>query len=174
MEEEPVFDDRPPGLDLLEVAPNVTVLRPHRPADRDHDLGALVEAHIRAVRADRPLVRWFYSPMFAPYGDRLGPDQVVVYDCMDELASFAGPRPGSSRPKIRLLGRADVVFTGGRSLFEAKKGRHPDVHCFPSAVDPAHFARALDPGLPLPADLAALPRPIYGYYGVVTSGWITA
>ena len=42
------------------------------------------------VRGDRPLVRWFYSPMFAPYGDRLGEDQVVVYDCMDELANFAG------------------------------------------------------------------------------------
>ncbi|MBV8346766.1 MAG: NAD(P)-binding protein, partial [Mycolicibacterium sp.] len=66
-----------------------------------------------------------------------------------------------------LLERADVVFTGGRSLYEAKRDRHPNVHCFPSCVEPEHFARSLDPSLPLPADLASLPRPIFGYYGAV-------
>ena len=71
VEEEPVFDDRPPGLDALHVAPGVTVLRPHRRADADFDLGGLVEAHVAAARGGRPLVRWFYSPMFAGYGDRL-------------------------------------------------------------------------------------------------------
>src|SRR3954453_5698788 len=89
VEEEPVFDDRPPGLDVLSVAEGVTVLRPHRPSDRDFDLGGLVEDYLRMARAGRPVVRWFYSAMFAPYGGRLGPDQVVVYDCMDELANFA-------------------------------------------------------------------------------------
>src|SRR4051794_28019414 len=50
LEEEPVFDDRPPGLDVLEVAEGVTVLRPHRPAGKDHDLGALVERYVGAIR----------------------------------------------------------------------------------------------------------------------------
>ena len=94
VEEEPIFDDRPPGLDILPEPGGVVVLRPHRRPDQDHDLGRLVEDYVALVRGRRPLVRWFYSPMFAPYGDRLGPDQVVVYDCMDELASFAGARPG--------------------------------------------------------------------------------
>ena len=167
VEEEPVYDNRPPGLDVLAVAEGVTVLRPHRPADRDHDLGRLVEDYVAMVRGGRPLVRWFYSPMFAPYGDRLGPNQVVVYDCMDELASFADAPSGLVESESRLLARADVVFTGGRSLYEAKRDRHANVHCFPSAVEAEHFARALDPNLAIPDELAGLPRPVFGYYGAV-------
>ena len=168
VEEEPVFDDRAPGLDLLQVAPNVTVIRPHRRPDADYDIAVLVEDYIHAVRGGRPLVRWFYSAMFASYGDRLGPDQVVVYDCMDELSNFAGAPRGLVEAEDRLLARADVVFTGGRSLYEAKRGRNPSVHCFPSAVDFDHFARAeLQPDLAIPGDLACLPGPILGYYGVI-------
>ncbi len=167
VEEEPLLDDRPPGLDVLSVADGVTVVRPHRPPGLDFDLGALVEGYLAAVRGDRPIVRWFYSPMFATYGDRLGAGQMVVYDCMDELASFAGAPAGLIEAEARVLGRADVVFTGGRSIYESKRGRNPDVHCFPSAVDAGHFARASDDGLAVPADLAGLPRPVFGYYGVV-------
>ena len=35
--------------------------------------------------------------------------------------------------------RADLVFTGGYSLYEAKRSRHSSVHPFPSSVDLAHF-----------------------------------
>ena len=167
VEEEPVFDERPPGLDILSVAEGVTVIRPHRRSEVDFDLGALVEGYIAAVRGERPLVRWFYSAMFATYGDRLATGQVVVYDCMDELANFAGAAAGLIEAERRLLERADVVFTGGRSLYESKRDRNANVHCFPSAVDAGHFARALDPELTVPDDLASLPGPVYGYYGVV-------
>jgi len=167
VEEEPVFDDRPPGIDVLAVAEGITVLRPHRPVGSSFDLGALVEGYIAAARGDRELVRWVYSPMFAAYGNRLGANQVVVYDCMDELANFSSPPAGLIEAEARLLERADVVFTGGRSLFESKRGRNPNVHCSPSAVEAAHFARALEPTTQVPADLAALPGPVFGYYGVV-------
>jgi UDP-galactopyranose mutase len=167
LEEEPVFDDRRAGLDVLPVGNGVTILRPHRPVDRDYDLGRLVEDYVDLVRRDRPLVRWFYSPIFTTYGDRLETGQVVVYDCMDELANFAGAPAGLVEAESRLLARADVVFTGGRSLHESKRHRHANVHCFPSCVESDHFARSLDPELPLPADLAGLPRPIFGYYGAV-------
>ncbi len=158
VEEEPEFDDRPPGLDILQVAPNVTVIRPHRRRDKTTTSprwwkltsswsGAIARSSAGSIR-----------PMFAPYGDRLGAGQTVVYDCMDELANFAGAPAGLVEAEGRLLDRADVVFTGGRSLFESKQGRNPNVHCFPSAVDYAHFARAADdPALAVPADLAALP-----------------
>jgi UDP-galactopyranose mutase len=167
VEEEPLIDERAPGVDVLSVAPGVTVLRPHRPANNDCDMSALVEEYFSTVRGGRPLVRWFYSPLFAHYGERLGPDQVVVYDCMDELANFANAPAGLAEAETRLLARADVVFTGGRTLFESKRDRNANVHCFPSAVESEHFARALDPELPLPPDLRDLPRPIFGYYGVV-------
>ena len=166
-EEEPTLDDRPPGLDVIPAAPGVTVLRPHRPAGVDFDLGGLVERYAAMAAAGRPLIRWFYSPTFAAYGDRLGPGQTVVFDCMDELAAFNAAPPGLREAEARLLARADVVFTGGRSLHEAKRGRNPNVHCFPSAVDSAHFARALDPDQPVPADVANLPKPVFGYYGAV-------
>src|SRR5206468_6607049 len=65
------------------------------------------------------------------------------------------------------LDRADVVFTGGRSLYESKRDRNPNVHCLPSAVEAEHFARALDADLAVPGDLAILPGPVFGYYGVV-------
>jgi len=167
VEEEPVFDDRTPGLDLIPVTEGVTVLRPHRRGDQDFDLGRLVEDYVALVRGRRPLVRWFYSPVFAPYADRLGGDQVVVYDCMDELANFAGAPSGLADAEARLLGRADIVFTGGRSLYESKKDRNPNVHCFPSCVESDHFGAALDAGLVLPPDIANLPRPVFGYYGAV-------
>ena len=78
-----------------------------------------------------------------------------------------GRRPGLIEAEARLLERADVVFTGGRSLYESKRDRNPNVHCFPSAVDADHFARALDAELAVPDDLAGLPGPVFGYYGVV-------
>jgi len=167
VEEEPVFDDRPPGLDVLSVAEGVTVVRPHRPASRNFDLTAPVEGYVAAVRGDRPLIRWFYSPMFATHGDRLGPGQVVVFDCMDELALFAGAPAGLIEAEARLLDRADIVFTGGHSLHESKRDRNPCVHCFPSAVDAGHFGRAIDADLAVPPDLASLPGPVFGYTGVV-------
>src|SRR5262249_48347553 len=89
------------------------------------------------------------------------------YDCMDELANFAGAPAGLAEAESRLLDRADVVFTGGRALYESKRDRNANVHCFPSAVESGHFAKALDGRLTLPADISTLPRPILGYYGVV-------
>jgi UDP-galactopyranose mutase len=61
---------------------------------------------------------------------------------------------------------ADVVFTGGYSLWEAKRGRHPNIHPFPSSVDRAHFAKARTRRHD-PIDQADLPGPRLGYYGVV-------
>lgn len=166
--EEPLIDDRPQGVDILDVAPGVTVLRPHQPSGGPiGPLDGMVESYLAAIRGRRPLIRWFYSPLFADRANRLDPDQVVVFDCMDELANFAGAPEGLREAEARLMKRADVVFTGGRTIHESKRDHNPNVRCFPSAVDAAHFARALDPQTSLPTDLADLPRPIMGYYGVV-------
>jgi glycosyltransferase involved in cell wall biosynthesis len=85
---------------------------------------------------------------------------------MDELSAFANAPPALARLEAELLDRADVVFTGGHSLFEAKRGRHPSVHAFPSSVDVSHFARARRP-CEDPADQRAIPSPRLGFYGVV-------
>jgi protoporphyrinogen oxidase len=64
------------------------------------------------------------------------------------------------------LKRAEIVFTGGPSLYNAKKDRHPNVHCFPSSVDVAHFAQALDRANAHPAH-RDIPGPRLGFYGVI-------
>jgi glycosyltransferase involved in cell wall biosynthesis len=87
---------------------------------------------------------------------------LVVYDVMDELANFRGA-PAAIRERERsLLALADLVFTGGPSLYASRKGRHPRVSCFPSGVDADHFAIA-----DRSAHLSHLPRPIIGFYGVI-------
>jgi glycosyltransferase involved in cell wall biosynthesis len=85
---------------------------------------------------------------------------------MDELSAFRGAPPGLLRLEQALLDRADLVFTGGRSLYEAKRDRHPRVFCFPSSIDAAHFGQARAPR-PDPADQAGIPRPRVGFFGVV-------
>jgi UDP-galactopyranose mutase len=95
------------------------------------------------------------------------PRDVTVYDNMDELAAFRGASPELLDLEARLFTEADVIFTGGRSLYEAKKTRHPNVHCFPSSVDAAHFASARLKLEQDPLDQQCIPRPRIGFFGVV-------
>ena len=84
----------------------------------------------------------------------------------DELAAFRGAPKQLVQRENALLKLADLVFTGGPSLYRAKRDRHPQVHCFPSSVDAAHFHQALQRcnDHPLQRSLA---QPRLGYYGVI-------
>src|SRR5689334_3051160 len=106
--------------------------------------------------------------MALAFADSLEPG-AVVYDCMDELSLFRGAPPALIERERRLLERADLVFTGGQSLYEAKRERHPAVHAFPSSIDADHFGRARGAAAAEtePADQAAIPRPRLGYFGVI-------
>ena len=110
-------------------------------------------------------VLWYYTPMALKFTDQLAPS-AVVYDCMDELSAFAGAPPELTELERELFRRADVVFTGGHSLFQAKRAAHQNVHAFPSSVDVPHFARARRV-VPDPRDQAAITRPRLGYFGVI-------
>jgi UDP-galactopyranose mutase len=110
-------------------------------------------------------ILWYYTPMAIGFTAGLEP-AAVVYDCMDELSLFRGAPPSLLDRERRLLAIADLVFTGGQSLYEAKRDRHPNVHAFPSSIDREHFERARGP-LPEPADQAAVPHPRLGYCGVI-------
>lgn len=111
------------------------------------------------------LVAWYYTPMMLPFSEHLAAD-CVIYDCMDELANFRFAPPELLPNEQRLLDKADLVFTGGYSLYEAKRERHARVYPFPSSVDRAHFAEARE-GLAEPEGQAGLPRPRFGFYGVI-------
>ena len=110
-------------------------------------------------------IHWFYTPMALEFAREL-PSRLTIYDCMDELSAFRGAPPALQLLERELFERAEVVFTGGRSLYEAKSPLHPNVHLFPSSVDVEHYSTARQP-LPDPADQAAIARPLLGYFGVI-------
>jgi len=147
---------------------NVVVLTPEldeaQRATEDATLTALLDDELSGLQG--PLIRWYYTPMMLPFSDHVEAD-CIVYDCMDELSAFRNAPPELLAREQRLLERADIVFTGGTSLYEAKRGRHSNVHAFPSSIDAAHFGEARGAAIAVPADQQAIPAPRLGFCGVV-------
>jgi UDP-galactopyranose mutase len=112
-----------------------------------------------------PLLRWYYTPMMLPFSEHLAAN-CTVYDCMDELSAFRNAPPELLAREQRLLEVADIVFTGGTSLYEAKRDRHSNVHAFPSSIDMGHFGRARGV-VTDPVDQRDIPAPRFGFCGVV-------
>ena len=112
----------------------------------------------------RPVL-WLYTPMMWPIVRHVDA-AAVVYDCMDELASFRFAPPALAGLEAALMAEADLVTTGGWSLWEARRDDHRNIHAFPSSVETAHFATART-ALAAPADQACLPGPRLGWYGVI-------
>ena len=112
-------------------------------------------------------VLWFYTPMAAPMMigefDEIG----IVYDCMDELAQFKDAPLDIRKREQLLLKKADVVFTGGRKLYEAKSRVHSNVHFFGCGVDIEHFGKARLADTAIAEDIKNLRSPIAGYFGVI-------
>lgn len=108
---------------------------------------------------------WFYSASFVSILD-FRTFETVIYDCMDELSLFKGAPQQLIDNERTLLSQADIVFTGGKSLYESKQQLHDNVYCFPSSVDQEHFATALN-GIAIPDDISQIPSPIVGYFGVI-------
>lgn len=168
--EEPVYGPAgsEPSIESRSPVPNVAVVTPRLPE------GLSVPAATAALRAlldtcvagsAAPLTRWYYTPMMLPFSRHLSA-ACTIYDCMDELANFRFAPPELGALEAELLAAADLVFTGGHSLYEAKRTLHPSVHVFPSSVDAPHFAKARAASTD-PADQAGLPRPRLGFYGVI-------
>ncbi|MDB5793127.1 MAG: glycosyl transferase [Massilia sp.] len=167
--EEPMHTEGQARLEKMAVARNITVYRPHTPIQQwgfhDDQLPTLQGMLADLVpEGERPVV-WFYTPMALPLLQGLNPS-LVVYDCMDELAAFKNPPKQLLQRESALLNIADLVFTGGPSLYEAKKDRHPNAHCFSSSVDARHFRQALDSAISHP-EQNHIPGPRLGFYGVI-------
>jgi len=168
--EEPVFEsaETVPRLDV-QNCDGVHVAVPYLPSGLDEaEVAAnqcqLLNQLIARERITR-YVLWYYTPMALACTEHLQP-LAVVYDCMDELSAFKHAPPALKRREAQLLAKADLVFTGGRSLYEAKRHAHPHVYAFPSSVDAKHFARARQIQSD-PPDQAPLASPRLGFFGVV-------
>ncbi|WP_254603020.1 UDP-galactopyranose mutase [Sphingomonas bacterium] len=168
--EEPVYVEGLGNSRLRrEVCPDssITILVPELDPDNrnceDMELSTLLDGIVKGIKG--PLVRWYYTPMMLSFSDHVRAD-CTVYDCMDELSAFKNAPPELLARERALLEKADIVFTGGTSLYEAKRDRHSNVHAFPSSIDAPHFARARDT-MDDPVDQADIPRPRLGFCGVI-------
>ncbi len=161
------------SLDIRVDATGVTVATPRLPEGlsaeaAEAELARLLDGLVAERRIEKP-VCWYYTPMMLGFSRKVAEGAAcVVYDCMDELSNFRFAPQRLKDLERDLVGLADVVFTGGWSLYEAKRSWHVNIHPFPSSVDRLHFggARAVT-AADDPADQAALPHPRLGFYGVI-------
>ena len=168
--EEPAFEGHePPHLKRFCVGEDLEIFVPHLPQDMWDT--AIIAAQKQLVtelfckaRIAAPVL-WYYTPMALQCASEIA-GAVTVYDCMDELSAFKDAPPELQRLEGDLLAKADIVFTGGMSLYEAKHSRHANVHAFPSAVDAEHFGRARA-ALSDSPDQKALGHPRLGFFGVI-------
>ena len=167
--EEPIYGSKQPELQVTRVADGPDVCVPHLPEGTSPELAWAMQRELLDEQLSRQnvsdYVLWYYTPLAMNFTAHLKP-RATVYDCMDELSAFRGAPPGLRVAERELFASADVVFTGGRSLFESKKRQHNNVHAFPSSIDAKHFERARETQ-PDPADQQHIPHPRVGFAGVI-------
>jgi glycosyltransferase involved in cell wall biosynthesis len=169
--EEPMTQSSGNFLEHISACSGVEVLRPHTTGNTTgfddgnvEFLHEMVAGYLRQNKISDYAI-WLYTPLALPIAKRLSPC-ATIYDCMDELSAFKNASPHLIHRENELFDVADIVFTGGPSLYESKRTRHHNVYCFPSSVDAAHFA---PPGEEIDDHEAQkhIPLPRVGYYGVI-------
>jgi glycosyltransferase involved in cell wall biosynthesis len=168
--EEPVLDSTSaPFMEQTSPHSNVIVAVPHLPRVGNGaemaEMQRLLLQSLLEKQAIRHYLLWYYTPMALPFSRHLTPS-ARVYDCMDQLAGFAGASPEIFALERELLAGCELLFTGGLSLYEAKRKGHSNAHCFPSSVDVAHFRQARE-ATGDPDDQAAISHLRLGYFGVI-------
>ena len=168
--EEPVFDNGSMRLDVSERDPNLKVVVPHLPEGLRSEIAKTAVLHdmIQRLLVENNIhqyLSWYYTPMALDFTRNLKP-LAVIYDCMDELSAFKGAPTCLALRERELFQMADLVFTGGQTLYEAKRDQHSSVYAFPSSIDREHFMQARV-AVEDPADQRDIPHPRLGFFGVV-------
>ncbi len=172
--EEPVVSNgsaaSQPSLNLSRCPKtDVYIATPVMPANLSStEIAAAQRCLLEGLLAEHRLqqfVAWYYTPMALEFTGSIHP-LVTIYDCMDELSAFQGAPPSMLANERRLFAAADLVFTGGASLYKSKRTQHSAVYSFPSSVDQTHFAAARIPQ-PEPDDQKLIGQYRIGYAGVI-------
>jgi glycosyltransferase involved in cell wall biosynthesis len=164
---------------IREVEPNLFVLAPLaipfygsemvRAANREL-LRLQVLNAMRKLKFKRPL-SWSFLPASAPVSGTLG-EEFVVYHCVDEFSAFSDTNGRHiAELEDRLLRRADLCITSAERLQENKSKVNPNTVLVRHGVDFNHFVKACDPATVVPEDIAKLPGPIIGFFGLVAD-WV--
>lgn len=167
--EEPHFADGPEQCQVSNIDNNIWIVVPQlnhglSEADVISRQEKLLADFFASMHVEK-YIFWYYTPMSLSFSKHFQPE-LVVYDCMDELSAFKFAPQSLKDNEQELLKRADLVFTGGYSLYEAKKDLHPSVYAFPSSIDKEHFSKARSTDIE-PAEQAAISHPKIGFYGVI-------
>ncbi len=168
--EEPIYGQGPMRLDVSQREDNLHVVVPHLPEGLANEgaVEAIQQALVERLFVEQGVtdyVLWYYTPMALGWTRHLKP-RATVYDCMDELSAFKHAPLSLREREAELFSRADLVFTGGQSLYEAKRTQHANVYAFPSSIDHAHFAQARAQ-MNEPADQSSISYPRIGFFGVL-------
>ena len=169
--EEPIFDAEDEAyLTFSKKLPTLFVGAPHLPPGLSKT--AVNEALNNLLKKffEKQYVEdysfWYYTPMALEFSDNFNPG-LIVYDCMDELSAFKFAPKELKELESKLMMKANVVFTGGQSLYEAKKKQHFNIHPFPSSIDKSHFGQARKYSVVEPEDQANIKGKKMGFYGVI-------
>ncbi|MGI8467356.1 MAG: glycosyltransferase family 1 protein [Pyrinomonadaceae bacterium] len=167
--EEPIFGDDDSRLEVSPREENLLVVVPHIPHEMDEKesnnlLVSLLDDLIKNYQINN-FISWYYTPMMLVWSAHLAP-LAIVYDSMDELSLFKFAPASLLSNEEKLFARAEVVFTGGQSLYEAKQNRHRSIHAFPSSIDVKHFVKAFEIKEE-PADQISISHPRIGFFGVI-------
>ncbi len=171
--EEPIYGSDVARVELQDAGPNLHVAVPHLPAGLPDDEICRIQewmlAEFIVERGIQDPVLWYYTPMALGFSRSIE-SSLVVYDCMDELSAFRGAPAGLRALEAELFGRADVVFTGGETLYQAKRLLHPSVHCFPSRLI-GPFLRRRGESRPILTIKAEFPARVSAIAASSTSAW---
>ncbi len=168
------FIEEPEGFDgqahfrMEEDPSGVIVVRPHLPFGlNEEETNAAMRELVDRFFAEEvsEYILWYYTPMALEFSRHLQP-ALTVYDCMDELSLFKGAPKKLKDLEQELIQRADLIFTGGQTLYEGKKNGHDNVYLFPSSIDARHFEQARRKQAD-PSDQQSIPHPRLGFFGVV-------
>jgi glycosyltransferase involved in cell wall biosynthesis len=165
---------------IQQPEPNIFVLNPI--AIPAYGVGAVrtLNRHLlrlQVLRAMRRLgfgrpINWVFNPAASLIAGSLG-EKMLIYYCVDEYTAFSGvPSQSLADMEDRLLRRADVVFASAERLYRSKARVNPNTHLVRHGVDYQHFRKALDPATEVPEEIARLPRPVIGYFGLMSPDWV--
>ncbi|MGI8950812.1 MAG: glycosyltransferase [Chitinophagaceae bacterium] len=147
---------------------NVWIIVPYLKENSDSDIIIRQKKLLHKLFAEMDIsdyIFWYYTPMALSVSDEFKP-KIIIYDCMDELSAFKFAPANIKALESELMNKADIVFTGGLSLYEAKKDNHNNIFPFPSSIDKEHFLKART-NVKEPKDQAGIEFPRIGFFGVI-------
>jgi glycosyltransferase involved in cell wall biosynthesis len=130
-----------------------------------------VRRAMRQLKFRRP-INWVFNPAAGVLAGQLGEERVVYY-CVDEYTAFRGVDTAAlAAVEKGLIDKADLVVVSAEKLLASKRSPHAPTALVRHGVDFDHFAKALRADTVVPPEIANLPRPVIGYFGLIADDWV--